>query len=414
MDNLSHTLAGLAAGELLHRCLPGESDIARQRIRHRLLLVAAVLASSFPDLDLVLTPLLPEPLGYLLHHRGHTHTVLYAFPQALFLCALIWLLWPAARTLLRTSVTARYGLAGVMVAGFGLHLGMDYLNSYGIHPFHPIDSRWLYGDMIFIIEPMFWVTLGVPLAALVERGWLRATLLGLLAATLAYFAAGGYLHWGSLLALYGLGVLLTIVQQRSRKHPADGARGILTGVAALGLFILIQAASSQQAARQLAAALVAQDPASTLLDSARTAFPSNPLCWNFVSIEADEGAGRYRLRRGVLSVAPDLMPVGICPAVLAERSAQRGMSSSLALLTEHAGSLDELRALHRENCHFEAWMRFARAPQVEQGVATDLRYASSPRGNFTTIELDDFEDRACPRHVPRWAFPRADLLGVQE
>jgi sec-independent protein translocase protein TatC len=48
-----------------------------------------VLAGNFPDLDLVLTPLLPAPLGYLLHHRGHTHTVLYALPQMLLLAALM-------------------------------------------------------------------------------------------------------------------------------------------------------------------------------------------------------------------------------------------------------------------------------------------------------------------------------------
>ena len=52
------------------------------------MLATCALAGNFPDLDLVLTPLLPAPLGYLLHHRGHTHTVLYAFPQAMLLAAL--------------------------------------------------------------------------------------------------------------------------------------------------------------------------------------------------------------------------------------------------------------------------------------------------------------------------------------
>ena len=91
---------GLGIGELVQRSLPAEPDEARQRTRHRLLLTACAAASNFPDLDLFLTKLLPAPLGYLLHHRGHTHTLLYALPQALLLLALLWALWPNARRLL--------------------------------------------------------------------------------------------------------------------------------------------------------------------------------------------------------------------------------------------------------------------------------------------------------------------------
>ncbi len=110
MDNLTHSLVGLALGELTHRLLPAEPDAPRASTRRRLLLTGAALASNFPDLDLVLTALAPAPLGYLLHHRGHTHTLLYALPQALVLLAALWLCWPAARALLRTSAPARHGL----------------------------------------------------------------------------------------------------------------------------------------------------------------------------------------------------------------------------------------------------------------------------------------------------------------
>lgn len=155
MDNLTHSLAGLALGELTHRLLPVEADPQRASTRRRLLLVSAAVASNFPDLDLVLTGLAPEPLGYLLHHRGHTHTLLYALPQALLMLAAIWLLWPAARHLLRTNGAARLGLAATTVLGLLLHLGMDAMNVYGVHPFAPFDPRWFYGDMVFIVEPVF-------------------------------------------------------------------------------------------------------------------------------------------------------------------------------------------------------------------------------------------------------------------
>ena len=87
MDNLTHSIIGFGAGELIHRSLPREVEDRAQQVRHRLLLVACALASNFPDLDLVLNNLLPPPLGYLLHHRGHTHTALLAIPQARLLAA---------------------------------------------------------------------------------------------------------------------------------------------------------------------------------------------------------------------------------------------------------------------------------------------------------------------------------------
>ncbi|MDB5756410.1 MAG: hypothetical protein JWR56_2838, partial [Massilia sp.] len=192
MDNLSHSVVGLAVGELVQRSLAPESDPLDQRVRRRMLLLACWAASNFPDLDLVLTPLLPKPLGYLLHHRGHTHTLLLALPQALLLAALIWLLWPAARRLLGRSSLARRGLALAIGVGFVLHLSMDYLNSYGIHPFYPLDMHWLYGDMIFILEPVFWVAAGVPLALMAGR-FARVVLLGLLACALMWFAYAGFL-----------------------------------------------------------------------------------------------------------------------------------------------------------------------------------------------------------------------------
>ncbi|WP_141104255.1 metal-dependent hydrolase, partial [Noviherbaspirillum denitrificans] len=200
MDNLSHSVAGLAAGELLHRCLPQEEDAANQRTRRRLLLFTAWAASNFPDLDLVLTSVLPAPLGYLMHHRGHTHTLLYAIPQGLLLWGLIVLLWPGARHLLDASAAARKGFLVALAGGLLLHLSMDFLNSYGIHPFHPFDSHWVYGDMVFILEPVFWIAFGVPVAMMAPLA-LRIVFLALLAGAPAYFASKGFLHWGSLAAL---------------------------------------------------------------------------------------------------------------------------------------------------------------------------------------------------------------------
>ncbi|MBC7858183.1 MAG: metal-dependent hydrolase, partial [Burkholderiaceae bacterium] len=186
--------------------------------------------------------------------------------------------------------------------------------------------------------------------------------------------------------------------------------GFALALAACLGFIAIQGGASMLGRQRIEAALQRLDPAARVLDVAMTAFPSHPLCWVFVSVESDEGADRYRLRRGIFSLAPDALPAAQCPAALVGGPEAANATPALALLTQEQGGLSELRRLKSENCYFDAWLRFARAPLLHAGVATDLRFSSGPRGNFTTIDLAAFRQRACPPHVPRWGFPRADLL----
>ena len=407
MDNLSHSVAGLAVGELLHRCLPQEQDAGHQRTRRRLLLFTAWAASNFPDLDLVLTSVLPEPLGYLLHHRGHTHTLLYVIPQGLLLWGLILLLWPGARRLLDASSTARKGFMAALSIGLLLHLSMDFLNSYGIHPFHPFDSRWLYGDMVFILEPFFWIAFGVPLAMMTPLA-LRIVLLVLLAIAPPYFAAKGYLHWGSLALLAAVACTTAILQY---KAGPTGRRGLAAAFVLGAVFITGQGIASWQAGRLVAGALQRQDPASRVLDVALTTYPTNPLCWSFVSVESNPGIGKYALRRGVLSLAPGLLPIERCPVNRWGDELPSDATPSIAFYSTEVGDLHTLRALRDGNCHFEAWMRFARTPSVGAKAATDLRYGPADQENFTTMRFESFRKLDCPRYVPQWTFPRSDLLG---
>jgi inner membrane protein len=407
MDNLSHSIVGLAVGELVQRSIAPEPDQRDQHVRRRMLLLACWAASNFPDLDLVLTPLLPQPLGYLLHHRGHTHTLLFALPQALLLAALIGLLWPAARRLLAHSSNARKGLGLAIGLGFLLHLSMDFLNSYGIHPFYPFDRRWLFGDMIFILEPLFWVAAGVPLAMMIKRRPVRYGLLGLLGAALLWCADAGFLHWGSLVMLALAGLAVGVVSGRARP---EARRGLLAGLAACLAFVAVQGAGSARGVHALDAELRRRDPASELVDASMTAYPANPLCWNFVSIEKNEAAGNYRLRRGVLSLAPALLDVAHCPAGLTGSIASAPHSPGMALLSDDSVDLARFRRLEQENCYFRDWLRFARAPLVAGSVASDIRFGTTLAPNFSTIDLARFAGRRCPANVPAWDFPRADLL----
>jgi len=427
MDNLTHSVVGLGIGALVDRSLPPEPDAARRATRTRLLLTVCCLASNFPDLDLVLTPLLARPLGYLLMHRGHTHTLAGLAVELAVLLGAVRLLWPNARRLVDASKPARNGTAIAAAAGLLLHLAMDGLNVYGVHPFWPFDGRWLYGDLVFIVEPVFWVAFCVPLAMLVRRAWLRRLLLAGLAAALAAFTALGFLQAGSLAALLVLGGLLGWIAHATGAHggavvdahsdggrDAPGHRGrkaLAAGLAVALAFVGVQAASLHTARALVAADVARRDPGERLLDAALSAYPANPLCWSVVTVATDAARGTYHLRRGLLSIAPGVTPVTACPAPIAGRA--DGASAAVALDWQddvHA-PLDALRGAVRLDCHLGAWMRFARAPVLDGGSATDARWSPHGAPNFSTIDLAGLADTPCPKHVPRWGVPRADLLG---
>ena len=418
MDNLTHSVVGLGIGALIDRSLAPEPDAAAERLRARLLLTVCCLASNFPDLDLVLTRLLEQPLGYLLHHRGHTHTLLAAVGEAALLLGLVWLLWPNARRLLRGSATARRGALLAAGAGLALHIGMDGLNVYGVHPFWPFDARWYYGDLVFIVEPVFWIAFGMPLAAMVRAPWLRRLWLALMVLVPLGFTLAGFLQWGSLAALLALGALLAWLQRHiAPPHPARIERprrrrmGLAAGLAAALVFVALQAGAMHTARATLAGELARLDGGERLLDTALSAYPANPLCWSFVTVARDAAAGSYHLRRGLLSIAPGLVPVASCPAPIAGPVAPgTAPAAALSWTADERQSLAALRALDRANCHVDAWLRFARAPWLGDGVASDLRWSPPGVANFSTIDHAGLANRPCPHPVPGWGMPRADLL----
>jgi inner membrane protein len=416
MDNLTHAVVGLGVGALIDRSLPAEPNQEHRRLRSRMLLVIGCLASNFPDLDLVLTPLLDAPLGYLLHHRGHTHTLLATIGEALLLLALVWLLWPAARRLLRDSTSARHGALLAAGAGLLLHLGMDSLNVYGVHPFWPFDPNWYYGDLVFIVEPVFWIGFGVPLAALVRRPALRRLWLAVIALVPLAATLLGFLQWGSLAGLLALGLGLAWIQRRNDEHHGEsrserGRMALAAGLAASLAFVGLQALALQQARAIVAAEVKRIDAGERLLDTALSAYPSNPLCWSFVTVARTgaDGTGTLHLRRGMLSVAPVLAPVSHCPARIAG-PALEDAPPQIAWQAEDRAPVAALRSLAAQDCRVNAWLRFARAPSLADGVATDVRWGEPGSRNFSTMTLGAAAGQPCPHPVPNWGYPRADLL----
>src|SRR5215470_5595387 len=75
MDNVTHSLAGVLVAEMV--CLGREQEPDATRFRTAALWTS-VLANNLPDMDFVYRRITPGKLGYLLHHRGHTHTLVGA------------------------------------------------------------------------------------------------------------------------------------------------------------------------------------------------------------------------------------------------------------------------------------------------------------------------------------------------
>jgi len=413
MDNITHSLVGLALGELVERSLPASAAPVQGPTRRHALLLTGLLASNFPDLDLVLTPLLPAPLGYLIHHRGHTHTLLYALPQVALLLGLAWLLWPGLRRLLRADPLARRAVLGTALLGMVLHLGFDALNVYGVHPFHPVDSRWLYGDLVFIVEPVFWTALGFAMAPLASRPILRWLGLAAFTAMPLLFTWLGYLQWGS---LAGLAALALAVLACGRRLGAGA--GLVAAVLACAGFVGVQALAGQAARAQIRAALDSTAPGSRVLDLPLSSFPANPLCWSFATVAmgpapgpgpGPDRAGTYTVRVGVLSLAPGITPVAACPRRFGGEPGSR--ATALAWKYAETRSIAAFQDLQRSNCHFDAWLRFARVPSLLDGAATDLRFGPPGQPNFSTLPYVARAGDPCPAPLATWGYPRADLLG---
>lgn len=393
MDNLTHSLVGAA---LAQAALPAG---AAKPLR-RLFLAAGVLTANLPDADLLYVGITPPPLGYLLHHRGHTHTFVGLLAQGLLFLPLIRLL-PYAR---RVDAVIRARVRWLIAVALLTHILLDAGNSYGVHPFHPFDSRWYYGDAVFIFEPWLWLLFGLPVAWNASSRFARIALLALLAGLPILLAVPGVVPRGAVAALAVAGILLAW----SVRHLSVRTRA-LAGLAAGALFIAFLAGLGALA-RTTARALAEPRVRGEVVDLVLSPNPADPFCWTVIAIEKDEPGGTFAHHAGTLSLAPRWRPPTACASHrFAGRRATHVAGGQLAWNDAVRQPLQTLRALSERDCRVKAWLQFGRAPALRDGEIVDLRFDNGPRDNFTAMPIDP--DRAdCPAHVTDWSRPRADLL----
>ena len=393
MDNITHSLAGVALADLTM----GRRGANAQR---PLFVGAGIVAANLPDIDLVYSWITPAPLGYLLHHRGHTHTVVGLIGLAVALAVAYWL-FPSVRNMRRSGRLRFWLLIAVALAS---HLMLDSLNSYGIHPFYPFDDTWYFGDAVFILEPWFWLILAV---AATWNGRSRTARLAFglpMLVLLSTTASMGAIPLEAVVSLVTAGGAFALVALRL----SPSARA----AAALGVCAAIVAAFAVTSRIAHGAALHALRPElrGPVVDLIRTPNPSSPLCWAVIAIELREADGEYILWRGTLSLKPQWKAPTDCAShqFTGARDVRIIGDGHFALRDAIHQPLEQLRTVAETDCWTRAWLRFGRAPVMEGGSIFDLRFAERLGQDFSRMRVAARE--GCPRNVPEWGMPRTDLL----
>ncbi|UJR81710.1 metal-dependent hydrolase [Sandaracinus amylolyticus] len=416
MDNLTHSLAGIVCAELVVQARRARGDDVDPRWSRAAWLVSAG-AHNVPDVDFVYSWITEGKLGYLLHHRGHTHTLALAPLMALLPLVVAWM-WARRAKVVWSRADHAWLIALALVGAVG-HLCLDFSNNYGVHPFWPIANGWIAADSIFIVEPLFFAAT-IPMAMLASRSRRARIAWGVvLAITLALpWVAASYVAWPFALGTTIVGALVLAVTHRvdARWRPIVA---LSTSFGVLATFAI----SGERGEAHLREALEREAPDEEIVDVARMPMPTAPPCWEAVVTSIDRASDRYAIRVMRVSAWPELVPVTTClrmprlettaPLVRAPRELDRAVHLESTLSAE----LDVLRAI-ASRCDGGAFMRFARVPFVVEGeraiVLGDARYDREAGESFAEMEIPRVLGE-CPRFVPPWTPWRAsDLLAPRE
>lgn len=398
MDNISHTLISVGLGAAFAGRMPAAG--------RRTAIWTAVLAGNIPDID-ILTSMVARQnkLIYLLHHRGHTHTILYALLTGLIVGSVAgWIGQkkisnPADRKFIRSNLIL-VGLLSVL-----LHLFMDWWNLYGIHPFYPFNNNWYYGDAVFIVEPMIWLAL-VPFCWRISLKKRYKFLTGLV----PIFALGLAVSFHLYDLLAAMAVLLIVAYVWDRKKPEQHSGFLLSTLIISAFFVGSIGASSYLKSEP------AVPPGARFIDAALAPSPGNPFCWKFYVVSLDNED--YVVRTGTFSHLPAFVDPRSCylDRGAEKTAALKPIKSDLSIFSgigEYRTASVELKKL-MTNCEFSALAGFARMPFFSAAkvgnVFGDLRFDVEPGLGFSEFILNPAANCAS-LGVPPWTPPRQDFLG---
>lgn len=288
MDNLSHSLVGLAASKAgLEKLSPGAT-------------IVCILAANVPDSDIV--TLLGGRWNYLHHHRGITHSIVGALILGLALPLIFYFGDRLVARMRGRQPTVR--LKGLLIASLvviATHPFMDWTNNYGIRPFLPWSSHWFYGDFVFIIDPFLWMILGGCCFLLTSKSKLQFGFWLLLALILTYLVMTVPIERGldQALVLRTVWIIVLISLVVSFKLGAARRWGHRIAVAALVVVVVYLGALASLhwfAVReaQIEARAIVSLYGESITDIAAMPTLANPFQWSCV-VETESAAYRFEL-----------------------------------------------------------------------------------------------------------------------
>src|ERR1051326_3829571 len=148
MDGLTHSLVGLTLAKAgLERLSPTATTVC-------------ILSANAPDIDVV-SRVFGDHWTLLHYHRGLTHSIIGTFTLGILIPTVFYLVDRIVARWRKRSGQIRY--RGLMIASlFAVTTQplMDWTNNYGVRPMLPWDGKWFYGDLVFIVDPYIWLTVG--------------------------------------------------------------------------------------------------------------------------------------------------------------------------------------------------------------------------------------------------------------
>ena len=395
---------------------PGRAALPDGSFR-RLIVISLAVGSNLPDADLLYTSFAGGPLAYVLQHRGYTHTLLGALIGAglLWLACVVWL------RLRHRQATAREKawLGAAAVAGVLLHLAMDYTNSYGVHPFWPFYNGWVYGDSVYIVEPLLWLA-AAPLIFVLEARMARL-LVAVALALIAIAVVGlGLVATPACMVFVALGAAM-LAAGRWLRPAVSLALGISLWLGVTAVFVI----AGRVAGERLDSLAMAQFPHSHTLDRVLTPMPADPVCWDAWLVQTQAGAEVMRQAR--ISLLPGVIGVGACRGVDlgAARSAVTetvpvAAASGIQWRQQFTLPTDRIARLAVTQCRARAFMQFARVPlAVAAGPdwwLGDLRFGGGGGGGgrgFSQLRLVQ-PPQPCDFAPVPWLPPRPELLALPD
>ena len=289
MDNLTHSLVGLAAAKSgLERLSPGATTLC-------------IIAANAPDADVVVIAF-ADRWTTLQHHRGITHAIVGVAAISILLPSLFYLGDLIHSRLKQTPPRVKFGgllLASILVSA--THPLLDWTNNYGVRFFLPWSSHWSYGDLVFIVDPFIWILLGSACFLLTMRtklqqlGW---SLIGVVLTLLIFMStrsgnlpAPWLIRGLWVIVLMGLFVLF-------KKHLGERFGGRLTKAALVILvayWSVLAYAHSNALTRAREQAELVKSPGEVVSRIVAMPTLANPLRWDCI-FETDKASYRFNIK----------------------------------------------------------------------------------------------------------------------